>query len=107
METQSEITEEQAIALAKSEFWKTMTHQQIAEFQLFTPRLCMPFGVFHEAIEKALGRPVFAYEFGLDPEGLKAELRGERAAPSFAEIIAMIPADKTALVALVNEGTPT
>lgn len=91
---EQQISEEEAIALAKSEFWQTLSHRERAEFQLFTDQLCMPFDVFHEAIEKTLGRPVFTHEFGLDVEGLRRELMGERPAPTFDEIIGMIPADK-------------
>ena len=96
----SEITKEQAIALSESKFWESMTPREIAEFQMFTDRLCMPFDVFHLAVEKALGRPVWTHEFGLDLDGLKAELRGERGAPTMIEIVNLIPADKRVLVVL-------
>lgn len=92
------MTQEQAIALAESKFWEQMTLRQRAEFQLFERRLCMPFDVFHEAVEKTLGRPVFTHEFGLNLEGLKAELLGERPAPTLEDIIGMIPADKRVIV---------
>lgn len=52
------MTKEQVIKLAESEFWKDVTYEQIAKFQLFEDLLCMPFDVFHEAVEKTLGRPV-------------------------------------------------
>jgi len=45
---------EKAIALANSEFWKDMSFRERAEFQISTEFLCMPFDVFHEAIEKHL-----------------------------------------------------
>lgn len=98
MPTNRTITREHAIALAESEFWRDMNYRERAEFQLFTDKLCMPFDVFHEAIEKTLGRPVFTHEFGLDHDGLKRELMGERAAPSFDEIIGLIPADKRVIL---------
>lgn len=66
------LTEEQAIRLAETKFWETMTDHDIAKFQLFEDRLCMPFGVFHRAIEKALGRPVWTHEFAT-PEKLQAD----------------------------------
>lgn len=94
----SGLTLEQAKRLAASEFWKDMTERQRAEFQLNEDRLCMPFPVFHEAVEKALGRPVYTHEFGLDVEGLRRELRGERPAPTFEEVLTLIPADKRVLV---------
>lgn len=98
MDPNYEITREQAIALAESRFWESMTAREIAEFQLFTPKLCMPFDVFHRAMEQALGRDIFTHEFGLDSEGLKAELLGEKEAPSLREIIELIPVEKRIVV---------
>lgn len=40
-----ELTEEQAKELYNSEFWKDMTDEEIAVFQLHEDRLCMPFEV--------------------------------------------------------------
>lgn len=93
-----EISKERAIALYESKFWLTMSPRERAEFQMFTTRLCMPFDVFHEAVEKTLGRPVFTHEFGLNRDGLMAELRGEKPAPSFEEIVNLIPEEKRLIV---------
>jgi len=94
------LTQEEAIELAETTFWEKMTHREIAVFQMFEPRLCMPFGVFHEAIEKTLGRPVFTHEFGLNADGIKKELMGEGPAPTFEEVMNMIPAEKRIVVVL-------
>jgi hypothetical protein len=94
------MTQENAIALAESKFWETMSLKERAMFQMFEPRLCMPFDVFHEAIEKTLGRPVYTHEFGLNYEGLKKELLGEAPAPTLSDIIAMIPEDKRIIVTI-------
>jgi hypothetical protein len=91
-------TEEQAKKLHESKFWESMSHRERAVFQMNTPRLCMPFGIFHEAVEKTLGRGVFTHEFGLNVDGLRKELAGEQPPPSFADILAMIPADKLVIV---------
>lgn len=88
------MTKEEAIKLFKSEFWKDLSYKEIAIFQLFEDRLCMPFGIFHEAIEKTLNRPVFTHEFGLNREGLKKELLGESPSPTFEDIINLIPKNK-------------
>ncbi len=88
------MTKEQAIKLYDSRFWEKMDYRQRAEFQLCEEKLCMPFGIFHEAIEKTLARPVFTHEFGLNIAGLKGELRGENGPPSMEEIINMIPEEK-------------
>jgi hypothetical protein len=92
------MTKDQAIALYDSKFWEEMTYEQRARFQLFEERLCMPFGVFHEAVEKALGRPVWTHEFGLNSDGLRRELLGETAAPSMQEMIDLIPAEKRIII---------
>jgi len=91
------ITTEDAIRLANSEFWNELTLQERAKFQLFEPRLCMPFSVFHEAVEETLGRPVFTHEFAF-MDRLQKELLGEAPAPSFEDILALIPADKRVLI---------
>lgn len=97
------LTEEQAMKLYNTKFWEELTYEQRARFQLFEDRLCMPFDVFHEAIEKALGRPVWTHEFGLNHNGLKAELLGEAEAPTMEEIIGLIPPEK--LIVLDVGGT--
>lgn len=58
----------------------------------------MPFGVFHESLEKALGRGVFTHEMALNRQGLLNELRGLVPSPSFDEIMDLIPADKRIIV---------
>ena len=94
-----QLTKEQAIAFAENKLYEGMTSRQIAEFQLNQEKLCMPFGVFHKAIEEALGRPVWTHEFAFS-ENLKQELMGERDAPTFEEIIELIPADKRIIIGL-------
>lgn len=92
------MTKEKALKLYNSKFWETMSHKERAMFQFFEPRLCMPFSVFHEAMEKTLGRGVYTHEFGMNYEGLKKELLGEKAAPTLEEIINLIPEDKRIIV---------
>lgn len=94
------MTKEQAIALADSGWWEALSHEERALFQMFEPLLCMPFAVFHEAVEKTLSRPVFTHEFGMNADGLKKELLGEKAPPSMEDILNMIPADKRLIVSL-------
>ena len=59
----------------------------------------MPFSVFHEAVEKVLDRPVWTHEFAL-PERLRAEMLGERSAPTFKEILDLIPAEKKIVIGI-------
>jgi hypothetical protein len=85
-----QLTKEQAIAFFDSKCYETWTPEQIVDFQLFQDRLCMPFDVFHAAIEKVLGRPVFTHEFAFRDRLIK-ECRGDRPAPMLDEIISLIP----------------
>ena len=94
-----ELTKEQAIAIAEGGEWKDWTDEEIVKFQLFQDRLCMPFGRFHEAIEKVLGRGVWTYEFGF-VDNLRQEYLGERPAPTWEEIIGLIPEEKRIILAI-------
>lgn len=67
-----QITQEEAIQLVESGWWKTRTPIQIVEFQLFQDRLCMDFGDFHAAVEKVLGYPVWTHQFAYS-DALRAE----------------------------------
>ena len=92
------MTKEQAKALYKSRFWEPMTARERAEFQLYEDHLCMPWDVFHAAIEEVLGRGVQTIEFGLARDALKAELTGDRAPPTLDDILALIPVDKRVIL---------
>jgi hypothetical protein len=95
---QQTIGKEKAIALHDSKWWIGKSPKEIAKVQLFTAELCMPFAVFHEALEAALGRPVWTHELGLNFDGLVQELLGERDAPTMEEIISLIPEEKRIIV---------
>ena len=95
-----QLTKEQAVAFCDQKLWEDMSDRERTEFQMEQDRLCMPFDVFHAAIEKTLGRPVFTHEFGLNREGLRKELRGERPAPTFEEIVGMIPKEKLVIIGI-------
>jgi hypothetical protein len=91
-----------AIALAESAWWHGRPAREVAKFQLFTRELCMPFPIFHHALEEALGRPVWLHEFGFNYDGLVQEVLGERDAPSWDEIVALIPAEQRCVMALAD-----
>jgi hypothetical protein len=70
-----QLTQEQAITFAKNEYWKVWDPPTRAFFQVCQDRLCMPFDVFHSAVEETLGRPVPVRELGpLGRVSLRAEL---------------------------------
>ena len=100
MTTNRNLTREQAIALAETGWWKDKSPREIVAFQLFETALCMDFGDFHLAVEKALGRPVFTHEFGLNLDGLQKEFLGEQPMPTFQQILDMIPEAKRIVVVL-------
>lgn len=89
-----QMTEAEARAFGASNAWETLSHRERACLQMRQRLLCMPFDVFHEAMEKALGRPVWTHEFGLNGDGLRAELFDGKPAPTMQEIMEMIPAEK-------------
>jgi hypothetical protein len=97
---QKSIGRENAIAMGESKWWIGKDAREIARIGLFTTELCLPFDVLHEAVEKALGRPVWTHEFGLNFDGICQELLGERDAPTMDEIINLIPAEKRIIVGL-------
>jgi hypothetical protein len=82
-----------------------MSSEAIAKFQIMEDRLCVPFKIFHEAVVKTLGRPVFDHELGLNREGLIKELFHGAPAPTLEEIINLIPEEKRALI-VIKEATP-
>jgi hypothetical protein len=88
---QQSIGRRRAVALFATKWWLTRSAYEIAKFQLFTAELCLPFEIFHRALEETLGRPVWIHEFGLRVEELAQEFLGERDAPGRAEIFALVP----------------
>ena len=95
-----QLSEQEAISFYNDKLYEKMSDKEKAIFQLTQDRLCMPFEVFHEAIEKTLGRPVFTHELALNRNGLLEELNGEAEQPTFEEIINLIPKEKQVIVAV-------
>lgn len=92
-----QLTQEEAIAFHDSGAWEALSFRQRAEFQMSQEKLCMPFSVLHEAVSEALGRSVWTHEFAF-ADNLRAELFGDRVAPTFDEIMALIPQEKLIVV---------
>ena len=88
------MTRDEAVKLYDSKFWESLLHEELARYQIMEERLIMPFAIFHEAVEKTIGRSVFTHEFGVNYEGLKKEILGDGPAPTFEEIMNMIPEEK-------------
>lgn len=90
---ENQLTETQAIEMAKSNVWKEWTSEQVVRFQLFQKRLCMDFSHFHKCISEVLGRPVFTHEFAFRDDMVR-EYLGDKEAPTFEDIINLIPEEK-------------
>ena len=71
------MTREEAVKLAESKWYETQTAEEIVAFQLYEERRCLPFPLFHKAVEVALGRPVYTHEFA-GVENLRQEFEAMR-----------------------------
>ena len=91
------MNKDQALALVATKWWEGKSARSICMFQLFEERLCMPFDLFHKAVEDALGRPVWTHEFA-NQDALQKQLMGELPAPTMQEIFDMIPEAKRIIV---------
>ncbi len=100
---QQSIGRQRAVALFESQWWLNRSTREIAKFQLFTAELCLPFSIFHHALEECLRRPIWIHEFGLNVEALVQEFLDERDAPTLDEILRLLPPDKLETV-LVEDG---
>lgn len=87
-----------ALALVSTKWWEGKSHRELASFQILTDELCMPFAVFHEALEGALNRSVFTHELALNWAGIASELLDGTPPPSFDEILNLIPEEKRIVI---------
>lgn len=95
------LTKAEAVAFYDSGEWRSWSAEQIAELQLFQDLLCVPFDVFHKAVEEVLGRPVWTHEFASpNHENLRAEYAETQPAPTKQEILELIPEEKRVIILL-------
>lgn len=92
------IGKDAAIALGKTNWWENKSAKDVARFQLLTDELSMPFEIFHEKLEEALGRPVWTHEIAMNFDGLADELLDGKPAPSMQEILDLIPEEKRIVI---------
>lgn len=69
-----QLTREEAIKFANEKVYEYMSFKEIAIFQVTQEKLCMPFSVFHKAVEKTIGRPVLTHEFAVNASGIRVEI---------------------------------
>ena len=96
--THTSLTRGQAAALYESSFWEGLAYVERARFQLSEDRLCMPFDVFVEAVERSLGRTVTVREY-LSSVQLLCEITGERRRLEIDELIDLVPEKMRILLA--------
>lgn len=92
-----EMTLQEANTMLESKWWINKSNDEITKRQLFNDRLIMPWGLFHTAVEKSLGRGVYSHEFAR-PENLRKEFLGLADAPSMQDILDQIPKEKLVIV---------
>ena len=96
--THTSLTRKQATALYDSSFWESLACVERARFQLSEERLCMPFDVFVDAVQRSLGRTVTVGEF-LNTKALLSEITGEHEPLEIDELLELVPEDKRVLLA--------
>jgi len=99
-----QLSKEKAIEFYNNRIWEDWSYEEIAKFQLWQEKLCVPFSIFHKAVEKSLDRPVFTHELGLNLDSIKSEFLHERPEPTLEEIINLIPEEKRILLQIKEEG---
>lgn len=94
-----QLTEKQAITIFDSNIWQSWDDETVVRFQLFQDRLCMPFNRFHTALQRVLKRKVYTSELCTNNlDNIYKEYLGYKPAPTFDEIISLIPKDKLNII---------
>jgi hypothetical protein len=88
-----QLSKEQAHAVFQSKIWETWSDIQLLRIQLFQEHLCMPFGRYHRALERHLGRPVYTTSLDYQKDKLIKEVLGTSEVPTSHELYALIPAE--------------
>ena len=92
-----QLSEREAIDFYNAGIWRGWSLKEVARFQLFQRRVCVPSDLFHKAVGELLGRPVYNHEFA-DAERLRQEYLVNALPPTMDEIIAMLPEEKVVMV---------
>lgn len=58
-----QLTKKEAIMICENKLYEGMSDLALVDFQIHQDRLCMPFDLFHEKVEKVLGHPVWTHQF--------------------------------------------
>lgn len=98
-----ELTKEEAIRIYDTKEYENWNDREKVAAMLYGKLLCMPFDVFHAAIERVLDRPVFTHELGLNYEGIVKEFEGTGKKPTIEEIINLIPEEKRIMISVNHD----
>jgi len=93
----------EALAKSNTHWWEGKADKEIVDFQLYEERLCCPFDVYHGAIERVLGRPVFTHEFA-DSKALQEEYEGKREYDGIIPSIKRVAGDKPIIMMNAETG---
>ena len=99
------LTEGHAAQLYNAKFWEGMAVVDRAKFQINEPILCMPFDVFHEAVSKAAGYPVFTHEFA-ELTHLRDAMGIDKRAWNFEEVLSVLTPEKRTQVLAADPQIP-
>lgn len=91
------LTRDQAVALYDTGFWRYLNLEERACFQLSEERLCMPFPVFHHAVEVCLQRKVAAGEY-LRPKRLLREVARTATPPPKEKLLDLLPPNQRSVI---------
>ncbi len=94
-----QITKIQALNIFHNEKWKRWTDYQKVKFQLYQDRLCMPYTEFRKALTVVFGRSIWSHELSSSNiNSMIKEFEKKRKAPTFTEILELIPKDKAIVI---------
>jgi hypothetical protein len=98
--TQKERDENIATAKAKyfeNPWWDSEDPKEVFWGQVNESCLLMDFDKFHEATEKALGRPVWTHEFA-NPKSLIEEFQGKIPKATMSDVLGKLPQNKKIII---------
>jgi hypothetical protein len=92
------LTKGEACRIYDTKEYENWSDREKVAAMLYGKLVCMPFDVFHAAIERVLDRPVFTHEFGYNFDGIVKEFEGTGKKPNLEEVIEMIPEEKRIII---------
>ena len=98
----TQLSKLQITAFIEQRLWESMTFEELAKFQVTQETLCVPFGVYRNAAERTLGRPLLNLQLVTGRERVKGELFGGTPPESVREVIDIIPLHKRMILEMAG-----